>query len=63
MIKKALAAMWLTSMLTVAGCQSAPHQVQPVPVACLPPPQPPAWMMQPEPEQTYTQQLRQTLSE
>nr|WP_233280085.1 hypothetical protein [Pseudomonas xionganensis] len=52
----------LTLLLLAAGCQSA-STLQPVPVACLPPPQPPAWMMQPEPEQTYTQQLQQVLSE
>lgn len=52
----------LTSLLLAAGCQSA-STLQPVPVQCPPPPAPPAWTMEPEPEQSYTQQLQQALSE
>ena len=52
----------LTSLLLAGGCQSA-STLPPVPVQCPPPPAPPAWTMQPEPEQSYTQQLQQALSE
>ncbi len=61
MPKKTPTALLLTSLLLASGCAS--ESIRPVAVECLPPPAPPAWMMEPEPEQTYTQQLQQVLSE
>ncbi|MNY40818.1 hypothetical protein D3C86_1755870 [compost metagenome] len=51
----------LTSLLLASGCAS--ESIRPAAQACPPPPVPPAWMMEPEPEQTYTHQLQQVLSE
>ena len=59
--KRSTACLLIWLALT-AGCQSA-SPLQPVPVDCPAMPTPPAWMMEPEPEQTYTQQLQQVLSE
>ncbi|MNJ69500.1 hypothetical protein D3C77_658570 [compost metagenome] len=51
----------LTSLLLASGCAS--ESIRPAAQACPPPPVPPAWTMEPEPEQTYTHQLQQVLSE
>lgn len=54
-------ALLLTSLLLASGCAS--ESIRPVAQACPPPLAPPAWMMAPEPEQTYTQQMQRLLSE
>gem|GEM_PF-4338292 len=63
MCKKTMFSWLWISLLLSSGCQSVSPALQPVPAECLPVPPPPAWMMEPEPEQTYTQQLQQVLSE
>ncbi|WP_254797392.1 lysis system o-spanin lipoprotein Rz1 [Geopseudomonas aromaticivorans] len=61
MLKRTLIALLLTSLLLASGCAS--ESIRPVAVECPTPPAPPAWMMEPEPKQTYTLQLQQVLSE
>lgn len=51
----------LTLLLLASGCAS--ESIRPVAQECQRPPAPAAWMMEPEPEQTYTQQLQKVLSE
>ena len=63
MFNKTITSSLLILLLLSSGCQSVSPPLQPFPVECPPAPAPSAWMMTPEPEQTYTQQLRQTLSE
>lgn len=63
MYNKTTPCLLLISLLLSSGCQSVSPALQAVPVECPQVTPPPAWMMEPEPEQTYTQQLRQTLSE
>lgn len=53
---------WLMTLLLLAsGCASV--STRPVAQTCPPPPAPPGWAMQPEPGQSYTQQLQRVLSE
>lgn len=60
---KALSTSLLMSWLLLsAGCQSVPPAQLEV-VQCPPVPKAPAWMMEPESEQSYTQRLLQVLSE
>ncbi len=61
MPKKMPTALLLISLLLASGCGSV--STRPVAVECPTPPAPPAWTMEPEPKQTYTQQLQQVLSE
>ena len=61
MPRKTPTALLLTSLLLASGCGSV--LIRPVAVKCTRPPTPSAWTMEQEPEQTYTQQLRQVLSE
>ena len=63
MYNKTITSLLLSLLLLSSGCQSVSPTLQPVPVECPAVALPPAWTMEPEPEQTYTQQLRQALSE
>lgn len=51
----------LILLLLASGCAS--ESIRPAALDCPPPLPPAAWMMTPEPEQTYTQQMQRILSE
>ncbi|MOA35870.1 hypothetical protein D3C78_1573580 [compost metagenome] len=61
MPKQTPIALLLISLLLTSGCAS--ESIRPVAQDCPPAPALPAWMMAPEPEQTYTQQMQRLLSE
>lgn len=63
MLKKTRIACLLTSLLLISGCAFGLRPAAAPQAQCQRPPAPPAWMMGPEPGQTYTQQLQQVLSE
>ena len=61
MPRKTPTSLLLTSLLLASGCAS--ESIRPVAQDCPRPPAPPTWTMEPEPAQTYTQQLQKVLSE